>query len=621
VIHTIRHSQSADTARKNLIANFKFSEVQAQAILDMQLRRLAALERKKLKDEFDELNRLIARLEDLLAHPEKVLAQIREDLLAIKEKYGDARRTQIVDRTKGALTTTDLLPDQMMWVAVSDSGDLRRQDMQKVTHSTLRQAAKGSEVALLTANTRDLLYLFTRDGRCGRVAVHEIPQDGSAKHLAEMCGFTRRDKVTAALTLPRSNGEPPSGFLLLVTEQGLVKRVTLADVASLTAEATVMNVDDKDRLLWALRTQGDQEVILVTAEGQSIRFREEEVRSMGLSAGGVGGIKLGKGDKLVHAEMVDPDGSLLTISALGFAKQSPLSDYSSQGRNGGGIVSHKLTSKTGKLAAATLIPAKGAPAWLAVLMSKGSVHIVTLAEIGSMGRSVQGKLLVETGLGMTVTGVRWVASLSGGDPTDEPAEKPKERPTGKAAATQPAAPSAARPTQPALRMVDAKPAVKEAVQPANTPSKAKAGSAAVEAKPVMAKDIAKPVSTPSATKASSAAGDAKPVTAKAVGAPVTAKASSATVEVAAGSELKAGKNPASAPATKPVTAKVVTAKATVVESAASKQEAPKPAPAKAVVIQPDENPPAQAGLFGDEVILPKTTKAGKLQAVVSVKKK
>ncbi|MEZ4617686.1 MAG: DNA topoisomerase (ATP-hydrolyzing) [Caldilineaceae bacterium] len=154
VIDTIRRSQTVETARNNLVKNFKFTEIQAQAILDMQLRRLAALERKKLKDEHDELLARIAYLEDLLAHPEKILAVIREELLAQKEKYGDARRTQIVDRTKGTLTTTDLLPQQEVWVTVSADGELRRQDVSKPSVAIMRQLAKHGQVAMLTANTR-----------------------------------------------------------------------------------------------------------------------------------------------------------------------------------------------------------------------------------------------------------------------------------------------------------------------------------------------------------------------------------------------------------------------------------------------------------------------------------
>jgi DNA gyrase subunit A len=409
VIATIRRSQSAETARNNLVNNFKFTEIQAQAILDMQLRRLAALERRKLQEEHKELLKQIAYLEDLLAHPAKILQVIKTELLAIKEQYGDARRTQIVDRTKGTLTTTDLLPDQEVWVTVSANGDLRRQDTTRVSAVSLRQVGKGSEVALITANTRDYLYLFAKDGRCRRVSVHEIPQNGDEKHLAELTDFSRRDTITAALALPRSGSS--DGYLFMVTEQGMVKRVTLADflAASASPELSVMNVDEKDKLASVLVTQGGQEVILVSSEGQSIRFSEEDVRSMGLAAGGVGGMKLKKGVTVIYAAVVDPDGELLTITAQGYAKRSALSEYSRQGRNGGGIVTHKTTPRTGDVTAALLIPA-APPEAIIVLPRKGGPKSVALDEIPTMGRSVQGKQIVEIGDGNSVIALRSVTS-------------------------------------------------------------------------------------------------------------------------------------------------------------------------------------------------------------------
>ncbi|MDQ3248127.1 MAG: DNA gyrase subunit A, partial [Chloroflexota bacterium] len=394
VIQTIRSSQRVDTARANLIKNFGFSEIQAQAILDMQLRRLAALERKKLQDEFKEIKERIADLEELLAHPEKILALIKTDLLALKEKYGDVRRTQIVERTKGTLTTTDLLPDQQVWVTVSADGDLRRQDVSKISPSTLRQLGKGSEVALLTANTRDYLYLFSRDGRCCRVSVHEIPQDGAKKHLSELCKFGRRDTVTAALALPRS-GET-AGYLFLVTQRGLVKRITLVDfLAAAHIDPTVIGVDDRDRLGWVFATGGSQEVMLVSGEGQAIRFDEGEVRPMGLLAAGVGGMKIKQSDAIVYAAVIEPDSKLVTMTAQGYAKRSGLVDYPAQGRNGGGVVTHKLTGRTGNVVSALLVKAATPEAMVITLTRKGVARPVALTEIPVMGRSALGKVVVE----------------------------------------------------------------------------------------------------------------------------------------------------------------------------------------------------------------------------------
>ncbi len=396
VIRTIRNSQRVDTARNNLMSNFGFTEIQAQAILDMQLRRLAALERKKLQDEYKDLKDRIKYLEDLLAHPAKILALIKEDLLLLKEKYGDARRTQIVERTKGTLTTTDLLPDQQVWVSLSASGDLRRQDVVKLTSSTIKQIGKQSEVALITANTRDFLYLFTRDGRCSRVAIHEIPQDGSQKHLGELCKFGRRDMVTAALTLPREHKNGSSGYLFFATAQGNVKRVTLADFLAVAhIDPTVFSVDEKDRMAWAFVTQGKQEIVLVSAEGQAIRFQETEVRSMGLLAGGVSGMKLQKGDSLVYADTVEPNGELVTVTTQGYAKRSALLEYPVQGRNGGGVVTHKPTPRTGNVVAALMLKEAAPDEMVAMITRKGVAKPLALTEVPVMGRGVQGKLVLE----------------------------------------------------------------------------------------------------------------------------------------------------------------------------------------------------------------------------------
>lgn len=395
VIQTIRRSQTVETARNNLMHNFKFTELQAQAILDMQLRRLAALERKKLQEEYKELKQRIAYLEDLLANPHKVLGVIKEELLAIKQEFGDARRTQIVDRAKGALTTTDLLPDQRVWVSLGKNGDLRRQAAGKPGASIVRQVGKDSQVALLTASTRDYLYVFSKDGRCSRIGIHEIPEEGSKK-VAELTGFTGRDTITAALALPRERNGSEGGFIFLVTEQGIVKRVRTEDVQSNPgSEFTVINVDAGDRLLWAFRTQGEQEVILVSAQGQSIRFSEGEVRSMGLPAGGVSGMKLRPNDRVVYAGVVDPAGELLTGTRAGFAKRSPLTDYSAQGRNGGGMITHKVTDRTGEVATALVLPTRSESDWLVFVTARGVAKPMLAVEVPAMGRSVQGKALVE----------------------------------------------------------------------------------------------------------------------------------------------------------------------------------------------------------------------------------
>ncbi|MFO7633477.1 MAG: DNA gyrase subunit A [Caldilinea sp.] len=469
VIQTIRRSQTVESARNNLISNFKFTEIQAQAILDMQLRRLAALERKKLQEEYNDLKKLIIYLEDLLANPHKILGVIKDELLAIKQEFGDARRTQIVDRTRGTLTTTDLLPDQTAWVSLGKNGDLRRQAVSKPGISTMRQIGKESQTALVTANTRDFLYVFSKDGRCSRIGIHEIPE-GGGKKVSDLTGFMGRDVITAAVALPRERNGDDASYLFLVSEQGLVKRISVADVQSNTgSEFTVMNVEDKDRLLWALHTLGNQEVILVSAQGQSIRFAEEDVRSMGLAAGGVGGMKLRKKDRIVYAGVVDPDGELLTVTAAGFGKRSPLSDYSLQGRNGGGIVTHKITDKTGEVAAALVLPPKSENSWLVFVTARGAAKAALAVEVPAMGRSVLGKVIIEVSAQDGPAAVwRPDVGAHGEDPPSDPLPVEESKPApAKKPITTPRPASAVAP--PPMKGAD-KPAGKAGVALTRAPS-------------------------------------------------------------------------------------------------------------------------------------------------------
>ena len=281
VIQTIRRSQRVETARANLMRSFDFTQVQAQAILDMPLRRLTALERKQLQDEHKELRQRIAYLEGLLADDAKILGVVREELLALRQQHADRRRTQIVERAQGTLTATDLLPDLRVWVALGANGSLQRQDFRGINRASLRQAGQNAATALLTANTRDHLFIFAAGGRCLRLGIHEIPQD-ARRHLADLTDFSRRDAIAAMLALPHA---PPAGFLFLVTRQGTVKRIALSDFTQATVGAlNVMSVTAKDRLGCAFVTPGDCEVVLVTRKGHSIRFPEEMVRATGPAA-------------------------------------------------------------------------------------------------------------------------------------------------------------------------------------------------------------------------------------------------------------------------------------------------------------------------------------------------
>ena len=354
VIDTIRRSRTVETARANLRSRFKLSEEQAQAILDMQLRRLAALERRKIQDEHKEKLQLIKYLERLIGSPQLMRQMIKEELTAVAEKYANARRTQIVESGEvKVVSASDLLPDQQVWVVVGEKGTIAR----TTTPEPVRVPAKPGEQpkALLEANTQDVLYLFTADGQAVSLPVYQLAQArelGQGTHWADMTGLSRRNHLAAALVLPFE----AQGYLFLTTLSGVVKRVRLDDLPGITTEPfVVINVAEDDALGWAAVTSGEDEVLLVTASGQAIRFKEDDVRPMGLPAGGVMGIKLASDvDGVVAMSIVDPDAYLWSITDNGLAKATEMRQYPTQGRYGQGVINVRLPKDAAEVVAAVV---------------------------------------------------------------------------------------------------------------------------------------------------------------------------------------------------------------------------------------------------------------------------
>jgi DNA gyrase subunit A len=402
VIATIRKSRTVETARANLIKQFKLTEAQAQAILDMQLRRLAALERRKLQDEYKETVALIKQLEQLLSRPDLMRKTVKEELSAVRERYADSRRTQIMGTSEGeAITATDLLPDEQVWVMVGQKGTLARTTTPEIAPVPRKPAEQ--PFALLEANTQDILYLFAANGEAVSLPVYQLPQArelGKGTHWADLTGLTRRNNHLAAALV-----KPPEadGYLFLTTLGGVVKRIRLDDLPGITSEPfTVMNVPEEDALGWARMTSGEDELFLVTAAGQAIRFSEEEVRPMGLPAGGVMGIKLAnEADGVIAVEVSRPDGYLWSITDNGLAKATPLADYPKQGRYGQGVINMRLPKGAAEVAAAVVGDDETR---IIVTTATGSTKQVRMGETTIGARAVRPRPVLTIGERNRVTG-------------------------------------------------------------------------------------------------------------------------------------------------------------------------------------------------------------------------
>ena len=355
VIATIRKSRNTETARNNLMQNFKVTEIQAQAILDMPLRRLASLEVKKIKEEYDEKIKLISTLESLLQSPQQQRIQVAEELVMIKTNYGDKRRSIIVDGVATAVTAEDfLMPEENTWVMLSVKGHVARthtDEPPRVTTTT-----KVPPIFMQESSTSQILYLFTNKGNCATIPVQQLPQAdevADGMFFRDLCPLSADETVVSMISLPMNIS---TGYLVLATEQGQVKRIQIEDLpGAMSIAFVVMNVGDDDSLKRVLYTTGTNEIVLTTALAQTIRFSEVDVRPTGLPAGGMRGIKLvGQKDRVTGVFLADDSLYTFNISNDGIAKTSAMEEYPSQGRAGSGVITMRLPSGSLELAAATV---------------------------------------------------------------------------------------------------------------------------------------------------------------------------------------------------------------------------------------------------------------------------
>ncbi len=477
VIALIRGSRTADVARQGLIKQLGFTEIQAQAILDMQLRRLAALERKKLQDEYHEIAALIKELEALLASPKRVLALIRQNLVDLKATYGDARRTQIADQARGALTVTDVLPDEEAWVTLRTDGTVGRAPERPSADTAGLQM-------ILGANTHCDLYLINTRGQATRISVHQLPE-GAGVHHADLGGLKRADRIAAAFTARKPNGEPLEGQLVLATARGAVKRINLADLAAAAqANPIVIKLDESDGLVWSGISSGGGEIMLVTAQGQVIRFAEDEVRPMGLPAGGIAGIKLQSGDRVIGGAVVAAAvgaSELMLAAAAGFARRSPLAEFPTKGRGTQGVAA-KLSAKGGSIVSALLLTARDK---LLFALGDGAAKAVAAKAIPLANRANAGKVVVVLRSGEQVERVLLMPA-GGADPgpaqggVETPARKParaKKTPEPTPAATEESMTRAAKAKAESAKPTSSAPGAARTPAPGATSAKTVAESA------------------------------------------------------------------------------------------------------------------------------------------------
>ena len=410
MIKTIR--ESYDDADKRLMERFGLSEIQAAAILAMQLRRLQGLERDKIEEELKALHELIKKLEAILADEQEVLRVVKEELIAMKEKYGDERKSKMINHEVGKFSEEELIPEEDSVILLTTEGYMKR-----VLQDDFKRQGRGGKgrrgmttkeedviSEIVTASSHDYLLFFTSQGRLFRLRAFEVPQASmTAKGTAavNLLNMHPDEKVTAVI----KQGENPEGYLFMVTKKGTIKKTAVKEYLNVRANGLIaIKLDAGDELRGIQETTGDQEIIISTSAGQATRFSEKDVRSMGRSARGVRGMRLRPKDEIVGMDIVrDKDQKLLVIAANGFGKVTPVEGIAAHSRGGVGVKVAAVTEKTGPIVAVhTLDP----EAKEVIMMStKGQAIRVAVKEIPKLGRATQGVRIMRMNDGDAVASI------------------------------------------------------------------------------------------------------------------------------------------------------------------------------------------------------------------------
>ena len=413
VIRIIR--ESYDDAKENLMQRFSLSDVQAQAILDMRLKALQGLEREKLKNEYDELEKRIAYFRELLADPEKVKAVLRDELIAIRDKYGDERKTEIQD-IEDDIDIEDLIEEEQCVFTLSHGGNIKRVPVDEYTAQ--KRGGKGVRAATLrdedyvdtvfTASTHDYILFFTNRGRCYRKKGYLIPEAGRTARGVNIVNFIqveKDEKVNAMLHVREMDDD---SFLVFATRNGTVKRMPLSALRNIrTSGIRALTLDEGDELINVMRTDGSRNILMATHNGQAICFAETDVRPMGREAVGVRGIRLKDGDWVVGAEIAQPDAGVLSITENGYGKRTPAADYirggeEPQHRGGSGMKNYNITDKTGPVAAVKVVYDTDD---VLVVSDDGVIIRMEAAGISELGRATQGVRIMRLSEGARVISV------------------------------------------------------------------------------------------------------------------------------------------------------------------------------------------------------------------------
>lgn len=410
VIQTIRSSASAEAARSALMERFGLSEVQAQAILDMQLRRLAALERQKIEDEYSEITARIAYLEDLLANPHKIRALVRDDAMWLKEKFGDERRTTIAADASGEFSEEDLISQGNVLISYSQGAYIKR--MPADTFKEQHRGGRGIKgmttrdedavVNLLFARTLDHILFFTNKGRVYSSKVYELPEGSRTSrgaHMANFLNLQADEKVTTMLVVPDFDD---AEYITLITRKARIKRMELNVFSNVRSTGLIaMNLDDDDSLDWARMTNGDQEFIIVTRNGKALRFHEQNVRAMGRTAAGVMAMRLLGDDQIIALDVVQPEHDLLVLHERGWGKRTPLDEFNEKGRytQGNWATDHRRLDEIGRIIAARVVKPNDQ---ITVITANGIMLRTAVSGISQMGRSTRGVKVVNLGEGDSV---------------------------------------------------------------------------------------------------------------------------------------------------------------------------------------------------------------------------